>query len=122
MLLTSKDRDVMAADVSDVIEAFSETAEIVRPTLEGTGSFAGSHESEEVSLGTIPLEFKQLSAAELKQIGSDGVCSVPSDTGIKENDILIYQGERYRATELKPENCFGSVTHLTVKLERIYQA
>jgi len=121
MLVTEQDRDAMAADVNAVIEAFTETAEIIRPTVTGVGSFAGSYEAEETSLGTIPLEFKQLSAEELKQIGADGVCSIPPDSGIQENDILLYQGSRYRVTELKPENCFGAVTHLTVKLERIYQ-
>ena len=122
MLVTEQDRDAMAADVNAVIEAFTETAEIIRPTVAGVGSFAGSYEAEETSLGTIPLEFKQLSAEELKQIGADGVCSTPPDSGIQENDILIYQESRYRVTELKLENCFGAVTHLTVKLERIYQS
>ena len=121
MLVTEQDRDAMAAGVSAVIEAFTETAEIIRPTLAGAGSFAGSHESAESSLGMIPVEFKQLSAEELKQIGADGVCSIPPDSGIQENDVLLYQDNRYRVTELKPENCFGAVTHLTVKLERIYQ-
>ena len=121
MLVTEQDREAMAAEVSAVIEAFTETAEIIRPTVTGVGSFAGSHESSESSLGMIPVEFKQLSAEELKQIGADGICSTPPDSGIVENDILIYQGNRYRVTELKPENCFGAVTHLTVKLERIYQ-
>ena len=120
MLVTTKDREAMVAEISAVIEAFTETAELIRPAVEGAGSFAGSFESQETSLGTIPLEFKQLSAEELKQIGADGVCSMLPDTDIQENDILIYQGNRYRVTELKPENCFGAVTHLTVKLERIY--
>ena len=120
MLLTSKDRDAMAADVNNIIEAFNETAEIMRPTLAGAGSFAGSHESEETSLGTIPVEFKQLSPGELKQTGADGVCTVPAGVDLSENDIMVYQGKRYRITDVKPENCFGAVTHLTVKLERIY--
>ena len=121
MLVTAKDRDKMSAEVSTVIEAFTETAEIIRPNMAGAGSFAGSHESAETSLGMIPLEFKQLAPEDLKQIGADGVCSIPPDSDVQENDILLYQGSRYRVTELKPENCFGAVTHLTVKLERIYQ-
>ena len=121
MLVTEQDRDAMAADVSSVIATFTETAEIIRPNMAGVGSFAGSFEPSETSMGVISLEFKQLSAEELKQIGADGMCSTPPDSGVQENDILLYQGNRYRVTELKPENCFGAVTHLTVKLERIYQ-
>ena len=112
----------MSGDVGALIEEFSETAELIRPTISGAGSFAGSHEPEESSLGTIAIEFKQLSPEELKQIGADGVCSMPPDTDIQEGDILVYQNARYRVTDVKPENCFGAVTHLTVKLERIYQS
>ena len=121
MLVTEQDRAAMAAEVSAVIEAFTETAELIRPAVAGAGSFTGSYESQETSLGIIPLEFKQLSAEELKHIGADGACSMPPDSSVQENDILLYQDNRYRVTELKPENCFGAVTHLTVKLERIYQ-
>ena len=122
MLLTTKDREIMADDVSALIEAFSETAEIIRPAVSGVGSFAGSYEPEESSLGIIPIEFKQLSPEELKQLGADGVCSMLLDTDIREDDILVYQSDRYRVTDVKRENCFGAVTHLTVKLERIYQS
>jgi hypothetical protein len=122
MLLTAEDRDKMADDVGELIAASSETAELIRPGVSGAGSFAGTFESSESSLGVVPIEFKQLSPEELKQLGVDGVCSLPPASGIQENDIIVYQGARYRATEVKPENCFGVFTHLTVKLERIYQA
>ncbi len=122
MLLSSEDRTKMSEDVGALIEAFSETAELIRPTVSGAGSFTGAYEPEETSLGTVPIEFKQLSPEELKQLGADGVCSLLSDTDIREGDILVYQGDRYRATNVKRENCFGAVTNLTVKLERIYQS
>jgi hypothetical protein len=122
MLLTAEDREKMTGEVSALIEASGETAELIRPAVSGAGSFAGAFESSESFLGTIPIEFKQLSPEELKQIGSDGICSLPPDSGIQENDIIVYQGDHYRATEVKPENCFGAVTHLTAKLERVYQA
>jgi len=122
MLLTAEDRDKMSGDVGELIAAYSETAELIHPTVSGAGSFAGAYEPAESSLGVVPIEFKQLSPEELKQMGADGVCSLLPDTNIQENDILVYQGVCYRVTEVKPENCFGAVTHLTVKLERIYQS
>ena len=112
----------MAEDVGALIEAFSEIAELIRPVVSGAGSFTGSYEPEESPLGVIPLEFKQLSPEELKQLGADGVCSLLPDADIQEGDILVYQDARYRVTDVKRENCFGAVTHLTVKLERIYQS
>ena len=112
----------MSSNVSGLIEAFSETVELTRPAVSVAGSFAGSYEPEETSLGTVPLEFKQVSPEELKQLGADGVCSLLPDTDIREGDMLVYQGDRFRVTDVKRENCFGAVTHLTVKLERIYQS
>ena len=112
----------MSEEVGALIEAFSETAELIRPVVSGAGSFAGAYEPEESSLGNIPIEFKQLSPEELKQLGADGICSLLPDTDIREGDILVYQDARYRVTDVKKENCFGAATHLTVKLERIYQA
>jgi len=122
MLLTTEDREAMTGAISALIEESSETAEIIRPAVAGVGSFAGAFEPSESSMGFVPIEFKQLSPEELKQIGADGIGSLQPDSGIQENDIIVYQGARYRATEVKPENCFGAVTHLTVKLERIYQS
>ena len=122
MLLSAEERTKMSEDVGALIEAFSETAELIRPAVAGAGSFAGAYEPEESSLGAIPIEFKQLSPEELKQLGADGVCSLLPDTDIREGDILIYRGDRYRVTDAKRENCFGTVTHITVKLERIYQS
>ena len=121
MLLTTEDRTKMSGDVGVLIEAFSETAEIIRPTESGVGSFSGAYDSAEMSIGVVPIEFKQLSPEELKQLGADGVCSLLSDTDIQEGDILVYQGDRYRVTDVKPENCFGAETHLIVRLERIYK-
>jgi len=121
MLLTAEDRDKMSGDVSELIAAYSETAELIRPAISGAGSFAGAYEPAESSLGVLPIEFKQLSLEELKQLGADGVCSLLPVSDIQEGDILVYQDNRNRVTEVKPENCFGAITHLTVKLERIYQ-
>ena len=112
---------MIVMDMGELIRASGETAEILRPSVSGSGDFAGPHEPSEDSLGTVAIEFRQLSPEELKQIGADGVCSMLPDTDVAEGDIVVYDGARYRITDIKPENCFGAVTHLTVKLEREYQ-
>ena len=122
MLLNSEEKAKIAADVKLLIEEFSETAEHIRPAVSGAGSFSGSFEPSESSLGNISIEFKQLSPDDLKQVGADGVCSLPADSDVREGDILVYQDARYKVTDVKNENCFGVITHLTVKLERIYQS
>jgi len=120
-MLTETEKQVMTADTAGLIRASGETAEILRPSVSGSDGFAGPHETAEVSLGTAPIEFRQLSPEELKQVGADGVGSLLPDADIAEGDIVVYGGDRYRVTDVKPENCFGAVTHLAIRLEREYQ-
>jgi len=112
---------MIVMDTGELIRASGETAELLRPTVAGAGGFAGPHEPAEESLGTVAIEFRQLSPEELKQIGADGVCSMLPETDVSEGDILVYDDARYRVVDVKSENCFGAVTHLTVKLEREYK-
>jgi len=120
-LLTDAEKQVMVYSTAELILASGETAEILRPSVSGSGGFAGPHEPAEDSLGTVAIEFRQLSPEELKQLGADGVCSMLPDSDVAEGDILVYDDARYRVTDIKRENCFGAVTHLTVRLEREYQ-
>ena len=112
---------MIALDVAELIRASGETAEILRPAITSTDDFAGPHAPSEESLGTVPIEFQQLSPDDLKQIGADGQCSMLPDADVKENDILIFEGIRYTVSDVKPVNCFGAVSHLVVKLEREYE-
>ncbi len=121
MMLTETERQAMATDTAELIRASGETAEIKRAVVSGVGGFAGPHVSGEESIATVPIEFHQLSPEELKQIGADGICSMLPDTDVREGDVVIYQGSRYIVTDIKRENCFGAVTHLTVRLEREYK-
>ncbi|MDP8237551.1 MAG: hypothetical protein P9X24_00545 [Candidatus Hatepunaea meridiana] len=120
-MLNNKEKQMIVMDMGELIIASGETAEILRPSVSGSGGFAGPHEPSEESLGTVAIEFRQLSPEELKQIGADGVCSMLPETDVAEGDIVVYDDARYRVTDIKHENCFGAVTHLTVRLEREYQ-
>jgi len=120
-MLEIQEKQMIVMDTAELIQASGETAEILRPSVSGLGDFAGPHEPSEESLGTVVIEFKQLSPEELKQIGADGVCSMLPETDVKEGDVVIHQGSRYIVTDIKRENCFGAVTHLTVRLEREYK-
>ena len=120
-MLTDGERQMITMDSAELIRMSGETAEIRRAAVAGAGGFAGPHASSEEAIATVPIEFHQLSPEELKQIGADGVCSMLPDTDVKEGDVVIYQDARYIVTDIKRENCFGAVTHLTVRLEREYQ-
>jgi len=122
MALESHEKQMITLDTAELIRASGETAEILRPAVAGAGEFAGPHEPSEESLGTVPIEFRQLSPDELKQIGADGLCSMLPDADVLEGDILVFNEVRYCVSDVKPLNCFGAVSHLVVKLEREYQS
>ena len=122
MVLENHEKQMITLDTAELIRASGETAEILRPAVAGAGEFAGPHETNEESLGIVPIEFQQLSPDELKQIGADGLCSMLPDADVAEGDILIFNEVRYSVSDVKPVNCFGAVSHLVVKLEREYQS
>jgi len=121
MSLSEQDRNAMQTDVTEMIAEFCEAAEILRPSEAESDSFAGPHEPFEESLGMVPLEFSPSSPEDLKQKGSDGTADFPVEANIAEGDIILYQGNRYKVTNVKKENCFGAVTHLTASLKREYK-
>ena len=120
-MLESQEKQMITLDTAELIRASDQTAELLRPTVAGAGGFVGPHEPNEELLGSVPIEFQQLSPEELKQIGADGICSMVPETDVSEGDLLVYEEVRYRVTDVKPVNCFGAVSHLIVKLEREYQ-
>ena len=121
-MLEHHEKEMIVLSTAELIRMSDEIAEILRTSVVGAGDFAGPHEPTEESLGSVSIEFKQLSPDELKQIGADGMCSMLPETDVAEGDILIYNNVRYCVSDIKPMNCFGAVSHLVVKLEREYKS
>ena len=120
MVLETAEKQMIALNVAELIRASGETAELLRPTVVGSGEFAGPHARGEESRGSVPIEFQQLSPDDLKQLGADGLCSMLPDADVTEGNILIFNEVRYCVSDVKPVNCFGAVSHLVIKLEREY--
>lgn len=118
MILETGEKQMITLDVTELIRASSETAELLRPAITSTDDFAGPHAPSEEYHGTMPIEFQQLSPDDLKQLGADGQCFMLPDADMKEGDVLIFEEIRYTISDIKPVNCFGAVSHLVVKLER----
>jgi hypothetical protein len=120
-MITEADKRMMTLDVAELIRMSGQTAEIRRGEPSGAGSFEGVASPDENIVAVVPIEFQQLSPEELKQIGADGICSLLPDADVREGDVLVFGDVRYVATDVRPENCFGAVTHLTVRLEKEYR-
>ena len=120
-MITDSERQMMTSDVASLIRHSGQTAEIRRSEPVSADSFAGPNDSRESAVEIVPIDFQQLSPEDLKQIGADGVCSLLADAQVQEGDVLVVGAVRYVVTDVHPVNCFGAVTHLTVRLEREYR-
>lgn len=105
-----------AGDVAWLIRQAGTSARVTRPTPAGTGSFFGPHEAAEALIGEIPIEVNDLAPKDLAELGCDAVASVLPDAGVVENDFVEVGGLRYRVSEVKPHNLFGTVTHVDLHL------
>jgi hypothetical protein len=105
-----------AGDVAWLIRQAGSTALVTRPTPAGTGTFFGAHESGETAVGEISVEVNDVAPKDLAELGCDAVASVLPDSGVQENDFMAVAGVRYRVSEVKPQNLFGTVTHLDLHL------
>lgn len=115
--MKDRQRRQMNRDIAWLIRQSGVSARVFRTQREGEDSFFGSHESAEVEVAVVPIEIKALSPKDLAEIGADAVASVLPNSGVQEQDILDVDGVRYRVTEVKPQNCFGAITHFDLHLE-----
>ncbi len=117
--MTRLERQIHQAvkDTAWLIRKAGTSARLLRPVKAGEDSFFGSFESDETEIGTISIEKKLLEEQDLAEIGADAVADVLPDSGVEESDILEIEGIRYRATDVKPQNFFGAVTHIRLHLE-----
>ena len=115
--MIERQRQQAKRDVEWMIRKSGLTATVTRPSIASEGSFFGSHAASETVVASIPIEIKDLPPKDLAEIGADAVASVLPDCGIEEQDFVEVQDIRYRATNVKPQNLFGEVTHLDLHLE-----
>lgn len=106
-----------AREVRWLIEQAQTTGVLVRQATAGTDTFYGPHETtEEVVAPALVLEMQTLPARTTTEVGADLLANVLPDSGVQEKDIIVFGDQRYRVTEVKPYNYFGTVTHLGLRL------
>jgi len=105
-------------EVRWLIEQSGVTGKLTRPQASGGGTFFGPNETTEEVIGTVSIEMQDLPPKDLAELGADAVAHVLPDSGVQEQDFFAIGETRYRVTEAKPHNFFGTVTHLELHLER----
>jgi len=117
-MLEPGDKRRMQSDVEKVINSFGNSMTVYRSLEEDTGSFAGSHKTNESIVGEYPVEQKLLSPKTLTEMGADLVIICGGETDIAEGDRVEIDNQSYMVSHINPQNAFGAVTHLEVNLEK----
>lgn len=121
MLLPDEKKRVKR-DIRNLIELSGQTGQLRRPQVTGAGSFDGPVESgEQVIVEAFPLEWRPHSPDDLKQLGHSGMIHVLRELDVQEKDIVEFDGHRYRVTDVRPIDLFGTAVYQVAQLEREYR-
>ena len=117
-MLSLRDKQSMQTEVENVIISFNKMMTVYRSEKADVGSFAGGHQTSEISVGEYPIEQKLLSPKSLTEISADLVIVCSGETDIKESDRIEINDDSFIVSHINPENAFGIVTHLEINLEK----
>jgi len=121
-LLTDRDKQCIENDVGELIHADETVCLVLRPAVEGSDDFYGSHEaSESIVVENLPVEFLAGKPEGLEQEGADASANVDYNADVQEGDFLVVEEIRYRVSHVDPHTAFGSQSHKTLILEREYK-
>jgi len=121
-MLRADEKQRIQADIRSLIEQSGTTGTLLRPVSTGIGSFDGPVESDEqVIVESFPLEWRPGSPDDLKQIGTSGSIHVLPDLDVREKDMVEFENHRYRVTDVRPIDLFGTAVYQVVQLEREYR-
>lgn len=108
-------------DVERIIRSSGESAKIYRPG-NASAKVNGVVPGALTLISEVPIEMNFLTPKDLAEIGASALASVLPGSSIVENDTIEVAGTRYMATEVKPENLEGSITHIVLHLEKLEAA
>ena len=121
-LMTDREKRRIEDDVGELIHADETVCRVLRPVVEGSDDFYGSHESSEtVITEELPIEFIAGKPEGLEQEGADASANVDYDADVQEGDFLVVEEVRYRVSHVDPHTAFGAQSHKTLILEREYK-
>ena len=121
-LMTDREKRRIERDVAELIHADETVCRVIRPAVEGSDDFYGSHEaSETVITEELPIEFIAGKPEGLEQEGADASANVDYDADVQEGDFLVVEEVRYRVSHVDPHTAFGAQSHKTLILEREYK-
>ncbi len=114
-LLAAKDKDFITANVQELITNSGQTG--TRYTPDSTAeNLYGRNDTPYVAGGSFPLELQTLPAETLTKMGADAVINILPEQELNPEDRVEINAAMYKVLNVEEQNCFGTVSHKTVKL------
>ena len=114
-LLTAKDTEFITGNIRDVILSSGQTGIRYTPDPDAENLY-GQNDIPYVAGETFPLELQTIPAETLTKMGADAVINILPDQELSLEDRVEISGDMYKVLSIEDQNCFGVVSHKTVKL------
>ncbi len=114
-LLTEKDKDFVSDNVQVLIENSGQTGTRHTPDPNAENLY-GRNEVPYLAGEVFPLERQLLSADTLTKMGADAVINLLPNQLLNQEDRVEINGAMYKVLSVEKQNCFGAISHKTVRL------
>ena len=117
--LTNEEKQVILDDMKIIFQSTGKTAKVLRPVMDGQNSFYGSKQTDLLEIAdSVACLTVDLSPDDILMKKHDLIMHVLPDVDVNESDIIEFEGDQYKVTDLVIHNCFGVKTHLELMLKR----
>ncbi len=114
-LLEAKDKDFITDNVRELITSSGQTGSRYVPDSTAENLY-GRNDTPYVAGGAFSLELQTLPAETLTKMAADAVINILPDQELNPEDRLEIRGVMYKVLNVEEQNCFGTISHKTVKL------
>jgi len=114
-LLSEKDSGFIGGNVRELIESSGQTGIRYIPDLNAENLY-GKDSIPYLAAEEFPLEWQMLLADTLTKMKADAVINILPEQALNVEDRLKIEGEMYKVLSTEEQNCFGTVSHKTVRL------
>jgi len=114
-LLSGKDSGFIGGNVRELIESTGQTG--IRYTPDP--SVENLYEKDSIPYLTgeeFPLEWQMLPADTLTKMKADAVINILPEQALNVEDRVRIEGETYKVLSVEKQNCFGTVSHKSIRL------
>ena len=113
--MTTQTAASVAREVERIIKLFNVQADVYRKDTEAESLFGTDDAKFEKVGDPIPIELRTLTPEDIAQKIDASACVLPA-SGVRREDRLVINGTTYRVQTADPQNWFGTITHVALKL------